>query len=81
MSDEEWIKAINSTKEELIEWLNEMYKDEKVYRDIIRNYEKDYATIYENKQDIIYNPKTLQNEIKFFNEVFTKNFSYKKNWI
>ena len=40
MDEEAWLKAIKCTKEELIEWLNEMYKDEKINRDIILKYEK-----------------------------------------
>lgn len=40
MSEEEWLKAIKCTKEELIEWLNEMYGDDKINREIILKYEK-----------------------------------------
>lgn len=40
MSEEEWLKAIKCTKEELIEWLNEMYRDEKTNREIILKYEE-----------------------------------------
>ena len=40
MSEEEIIKMVRSTKEELIEWLFEMYRDEKVNRDIIEQYEQ-----------------------------------------
>lgn len=40
MNEEEFLKAIKCTKEELIEWLNEMHKDEKLNREIILKYEK-----------------------------------------
>lgn len=40
MDKEEWLKAIKCSKEELIEWLNEMYEDEKLTRYIILKYEK-----------------------------------------
>lgn len=40
MNEEEWLKAIKCTKEELIEWLNEMYRDEKTNREIIFKYEE-----------------------------------------
>lgn len=40
MDEEEWLKAIKCTKEELIEWLNEMYREEKLNREIILKYEK-----------------------------------------
>jgi len=40
MEKEQWLKAINCTKEQLIEWLNEMYEDEKLYREIIDKYQE-----------------------------------------
>lgn len=68
MNKEEWLKAINCTKEQLIEWLNEMYEDEKINREIIKQYEN------------IVKPSTT---MKNGNEVVkvTPSFQYyKHNW-
>ena len=40
MNENEWKKAIRCSKEELIEWLNEMYEGDKFQRNLIRKYEE-----------------------------------------
>ena len=40
MNENEWKKAIRCSKEELIEWLNEMYEGDKFHRNLIRKYEE-----------------------------------------
>lgn len=80
MSEEEKEKAIRLSKEELIEWLNEMYEDEKVNREIIQNYEKNYGVGVEKIERAIYNPKTMQQEIRFYTKIKAKNFEYFRNW-
>lgn len=39
MNEEEFLKAIRSSKEDLIEWLNDMYKDQNEMKSIIGQYE------------------------------------------
>lgn len=80
MNEEEWKKAINLSKEELIEWLNEMYKDEKVTREIIKKYEESYGVGIEKIKKEIYDPKTMQQKVKFFTKIKAKDFEYLRNW-
>lgn len=40
MTRENWLKAIKCSKEELIEWLDEMYRDDELQKQIIRKYEQ-----------------------------------------
>lgn len=80
MDKEEWLKAINCTKEELIKWLNEMYEDEKAYRDIIRKYEDTYAVGLERVQEVYYDPKDMKEKLKYYTKIKAKNFEYKRNW-
>ena len=76
MEKEKWLKAIYCTKEELIEWLNEMYEDEKVYEEIILEYEKmTHATIKDTKKTRI-NKRTLQEEDHNVKEVDNGVFKY-----
>ena len=49
MGKDEWLRAINCTKEELIEWLNEMYENDE-YRLVIVSSEYDIATDELNDQ-------------------------------
>ena len=39
MTREDWLKAIKCSKEELIEWLDEMYRDDEWQKEVIRKYE------------------------------------------
>lgn len=80
MDKEEWLKAIKSTKEELIEWLNEMYENEKNWREIIRKYENSYGVEVENIQEEYENPITLKSDIRFYTKVKAINFEYRRNW-
>lgn len=80
MNKENWLKAIKCSKEELIEWLNEMYEDENIYRDIILKYENSYGVGKERIQEAFYNPVTLKQEIRFYTKIKTKDFEYKRNW-
>ena len=76
MEKEKWLKAIYCTKEELIEWLNEMYEDEKVYEEIILKYEKmTNATIRDTKKTRI-NKRTMQEEVHNVKEVDNGVFKY-----
>lgn len=74
MDKEQWLKAINMTKEQLIEWLNEMYEDEKRLKDIIRNYEKYYA---KEGEVYFYTDERTQKSISYI-PVYTEHFEYKK---
>ena len=80
MNDKEWKKAIRCSKEELIEWLNEMYQEEKILKEIIMKYEKTYGVGSEYISREYYNPLTLENEIKSATLIKAKNFSYYRNW-
>ena len=72
MDEEKWLKAIKCSKEELIEWLNEMYNDEKIYRDIIKKYEDNYNVEKEDVQQ--------QFEYRFYTKVKANGFEYSRNW-
>lgn len=39
MTRENWLKAIKCSKEELIEWLDEMYQDDEWQKEVIKKYE------------------------------------------
>ena len=80
MNKEEWLKAIKCTKEELIEWLNEMYEDEMAYRDIIRKYENAYNVEKETVQELINDPTKLIRKIEIYTKVKAHGFEYKRNW-
>ena len=80
MNEEEWKKAIRLSKEELIEWLNEMYKDEEVNREIIKQYEENYGVGIEKIERAIYDPKTMEQKVKFYTKIKAKNFEYFRNW-
>lgn len=80
MNKEEWIKAIKSSKEELIEWLNEMYEDDKRLKDIIQRYEDNYNVEIERIQEAIYDPLERNQKLRFYTKVTAKNFEYKRNW-
>ena len=86
MDKEQWLKAIECSKEELIKWLNEMYEDEQRTREIIRKYEELYGVQKENIQEQIENPKTLRPDIRFYTKVKARNFNnatgfeYTRNW-
>ena len=76
MEKEKWLKAIYCTKEELIEWLNEMYEDEKVYEEIILEYEKmTNATIKDTKKFRV-SKRTMQEEVHDVKEVDNGVFKY-----
>ena len=80
MNKEEWLKAIKCTKEELIEWLNEMYENEMAYRDIIRKYENAYNIEKEAVQELINDPTKLIRKIEVYTKVKAQGFEYKRNW-
>lgn len=81
MNKEEWLKAIKSSKEELIEWLNEMYEDDKRLKEIIRKYEDNYNVGIERIEETFYNPILERNQkLRFYTKVKAKNFEYKRNW-
>lgn len=80
MDKEQWLRAIKCSKEELIEWLNEMYEDEKNWREIIRKYENSYGVEVENIQEEYDNPITLKRDMRFYTKVKAINFEYKRNW-
>ena len=86
MNKEDWLKAIRCTKEELIEWLNEMYEDEERTRKIIMKYEDFYGVQKENIQEEVYNPETMRQELRYYTKVKVRNFDnatgfeYKRNW-
>ena len=80
MNEEEWKKAIRLSKGKLIEWLNEMYQDEKILKEIIMKYEKTYCVGSEYISREYYNPLTLENEIKSATLIKAKDFSYYRSW-
>ena len=80
MDKEQWLKAIKCSKEELMEWLNEMYEDEKNLREIIKKYENSYGVGIENIQEEYDSPETLERKIRFYTKVKAINFEYKRNW-
>lgn len=80
MDKDKWLKAIKCTKEELIEWLNEMYENESRLKEIIIKYEENYNVGIENVQEEFNNFLTRNREIKFYTKVKANNFEYKKNW-
>jgi hypothetical protein len=80
MNKEDWLRAIKCSKEELIEWLNEMYEDEERLKQIIEKYEDNYNVGLERIQEEIYNPKDMNKSLRFYTKVTAKNFEYKRNW-
>jgi hypothetical protein len=81
MEKEEWLKAIKCTKEELIEWLNEMYEDDKRLKEIIEKYEKSYNVgikeVEKTEPDFI---EPWRERSTYYTKVKAKNFEYIKNW-
>ena len=80
MDEEKWLKAIKCSKEELIEWLNEMYNDEKINRDIIRKYEDTYNVEKENVEQQFEDPLTRDRKFRFYTKVKAHGFEYCRNW-
>lgn len=80
MDKEKWLKAIKCSKEELIEWLNEMYEDDERLKEIIKKYEDTYNVGIENIQEAILDPIERNQKISFYTKVKAKNFEYKRNW-
>lgn len=80
MDEEKWLKAIKCSKEELIEWLNEMYNDEKISRDIIRKYEDTYNVEKENVEQQFEDPLTRDRKFRFYTKVKAHGFEYCRNW-
>jgi len=77
MDKDKWLKAIKCSKEELIEWLNEMYEDDKRLKEIITKYEDNYNVGIEKVQEAFYDPLE---RMKFYTKVKARNFEYKRNW-
>jgi hypothetical protein len=80
MEEKEWKKAINCTKEQLIEWLNEMYKDDKIQKDIIRKYEDNYNVGSQDIQEVIEDPLEQKQKLRYYTKVTARNFEYIRNW-
>ena len=80
MDEEKWLKAIKCSKEELIEWLNEMYNNEKINRDIIRKYEDTYNVEKENVEQYFEDPLTRDRKFRFYTKVKAHGFEYSRNW-
>lgn len=80
MDEEKWLKAIKCSKEELIEWLNEMYNNEKINRDIIRKYEDTYNVEKEDIQEQFEDPVTMTRKFRFYTKVKAHGFEYCRNW-
>lgn len=80
MNKEEWLKAIKCTKEELIEWLNEMYEDDKRLKEIIKKYEDNYNVSIEKVEEAFYDPYKRNQKLNFYTKVKARNFEYKRNW-
>ena len=80
MDEEKWLKAIKCSKEELIEWLNEMYNNEKINRDIIKKYEDTYNVEKENVQQQFEDPLTRDRKFRFYTKVKAHGFEYRRNW-
>ena len=80
MDEEKWLKAIKCSKEELIEWLNEMYNDEKISRDIIKKYEDTYNVEKENVKQQFEDPLTRDRKFRFYTKVKAHGFEYRRNW-
>lgn len=77
MNENEWKKAIRCSKEELIEWLNEMYQDEEIQREIIKKYEE-FSNITERKEKIGTNERTI---VSVYDNEGNLEFQYfKVNW-
>lgn len=79
MKKDEWLRAIKSTKEELIEWLNEMYENYEMLKEIIEKYEKSYNVGIEKGERIVKNDPFQESKI-FYTKVKAKDFEYFKNW-
>lgn len=80
MDKDKWLKAIKCSKEELIEWLNEMYEDDKRLKEIITKYEDTYNVGIEEVEEAFYDPLERNQKMMFYTKVKTKNFEYKRNW-
>ena len=80
MDKDKWLKAIKCSKEELIEWLNEMYEEDKRVKEIITKYEDNYNVGIEKVQEAFYDPLERNQKMKFYTKVKARNFEYKRNW-
>lgn len=80
MDKDKWLKAIKCSKEELIEWLNEMYEDDKRLKEIITKYEDNYNVGIEKVQEVFYDPLERNQKMEFYTKVKARNFEYKRNW-
>ena len=68
MTRENWLKAIKCSKEELIEWRDEMYQDDEWQKEVIKKYEaKTKAGIEKRDKGIIVKVDT--------------DFMYWRNWV
>lgn len=77
MNEEEWKKAIRCSKEELIEWLNEMYKDDRFQKELIRKYEK-ISNISKLREEFGTTERTV---VSVYNNDDKLEFQYYKvNW-
>lgn len=80
MDKDKWLKAIKCSKEELIEWLNEMYEDDKRLKEIITKYEDTYNVGIEEVEKAFYDPLERNQKMIFYTKVKARNFEYKRNW-
>lgn len=80
MEEKQWLKAIRCSKEELIEWLNEMYSDENRNRIIIKMYEDNYNVKKEDMQQQFEDPITGTRELRSYTKVKAQGFEYNRNW-
>lgn len=67
MTRENWLKAIKCSKEQLIEWLDEMYRDDETQKEIIRKYEQ-------------YTKAGIKKEEGNFIVKVDTDFAYWRNW-
>ena len=79
MEKDEWLRAIKCTKEELIEWLNEMYEEDKRLRKVIEKYEESYNVVIEKGEKIVEKEPFIKAKISY-TKVKAKNFEYIKDW-
>lgn len=71
MEEKDFLKAMKLNKEELIEWLNEQYKQEKRLKEIIEQYEEKCGAIKTRETKHITNSKG-EEEI-FIEEIVSVN--------
>lgn len=79
MSKEELEKACTLNKEELIEWLNEVYQDNYILNEIIDKYEEYVQPYIHTETRYIDDIKTLEKKVIIYTEVkVSNNFIYRK---